>query len=249
MLHVSSLGAKALAVSLSVSAHLAVALVVAHQAYAPTIAHAVPTNPLLLEIAAPDLEPASVPLSGARVTASTSHKHPYPAPSNHDAIPHDPSLTHHQVKPVDQDAPIAAAPAIAEAPPTAAPRFVMTLGNAIHAPGGATASNGVGSGTGQSVADEPFAEAAVDSPAQLLRGDPPGYTAEAEAAGIEAEVPLEIVLDETGAVARARALARAGYGLEEAALRSIRAYRFAPARRNGRAAVVRMRWMMRFQLR
>jgi len=37
--------------------------------------------------------------------------------------------------------------------------------------------------------------------------------------------------------------------IDEAALRGVRAYRFSPARRAGKALAVRMRWLMRFQLR
>jgi TonB family protein len=95
----------------------------------------------------------------------------------------------------------------------------------------------------------PFAAAAVDTPAHLLRGDAPAYTREAEAAGVEAELPLEIVIDRNGAVTSARALRPAGYGLDAAALRAIAEYRFVPARRNGVPVAVRMQWRMRFQLR
>jgi len=42
---------------------------------------------------------------------------------------------------------------------------------------------------------------------------------------------------------------RAGYGLDEAALTAIRAYRFSPAVRAGRAVPVRMRWVVQFRLR
>ena len=47
----------------------------------------------------------------------------------------------------------------------------------------------------------------------------------------------------------ARALTHVGYGLDEAALRAIRAYRFSPARRAGRPVPVRMRWSVQFRLR
>jgi protein TonB len=96
---------------------------------------------------------------------------------------------------------------------------------------------------------EPVSEASVDSRATLLMGASASYTSEAEAAGVEANVPLELVVDALGIVVGARALAHVGYGLEEAALRSVRAFRFSPARRAGKALAVRMRWVMRFQLR
>jgi outer membrane biosynthesis protein TonB len=47
----------------------------------------------------------------------------------------------------------------------------------------------------------------------------------------------------------ARALTRAGYGLDAAALQGIRGYRFSPAMRAGRPVAVRMRWIVQFRLR
>ena len=89
----------------------------------------------------------------------------------------------------------------------------------------------------------------MDTAAKLLTGNNASYTSEALAAGVEADVPLEIVVDTTGAVASAQSLVHVGYGLDEAAVRSVLGYRFAPARRGGRVSAVRMRWLMRFQLR
>lgn len=112
-----------------------------------------------------------------------------------------------------------------------------------------TAGTGLGDRTAEGSSAPPVAEASVDLPAKLIAGGTPSYTHEAEAAGIEADVPLEIVVDSAGSVISARALSHVGYGLDEAALRSVRAYRFSPARRGGQALAVRMRWLMRFQLR
>ncbi len=89
----------------------------------------------------------------------------------------------------------------------------------------------------------------VDTAATLISGRAPAYTREAQSAGVEADVPLEIVVDDRGNVVAARALERAGYGLDEVALRSIRSYRFHPARRAGHPVAVRMRWLVRFELR
>jgi outer membrane biosynthesis protein TonB len=47
----------------------------------------------------------------------------------------------------------------------------------------------------------------------------------------------------------ARAGIRAGYGLDDAAARAIRDYRFSPAIRAGRPVAVRMRWTVQFRLR
>jgi TonB family protein len=84
---------------------------------------------------------------------------------------------------------------------------------------------------------------------RLLTGPPATYPATAEAAGVESSVPVELVIDARGAVQSAVALGHVGYGLDEAALAAVRAYRFAPARRNGAPVAVRMRWVVRFELR
>ena len=47
----------------------------------------------------------------------------------------------------------------------------------------------------------------------------------------------------------ARAVVRAGYGLDDAAVRAIRDYRFSPAIRAGSPVAVRMRWTVQFRLR
>jgi protein TonB len=132
---------------------------------------------------------------------------------------------------------------------------VLAVGHASAARSDVTSANSTSAAaasqsTGPSaLGTAPFAEAAVDIPARLLHGDPPAYTRGAEAAGVEAEVPLEIVIDRNGVVVSARAVRHAGYGLDAEALRGIEQYRFAPARRNGAPVAVRMRWQMRFQLR
>jgi TonB family protein len=89
----------------------------------------------------------------------------------------------------------------------------------------------------------------VSVPARLLSSVPVRYPAQASAAEIEAEVPLEIVLDAQGVVVQARALSAVGYGLSDAAVEAVRHYRFSPALRDGHAVRVRMRWTVSFQLR
>jgi protein TonB len=113
---------------------------------------------------------------------------------------------------------------------------------------GVVANSGDGT-LGRDSDNAPISEGIADAPAKLVAGAPPAYTAAAQAAGVEADVPLEIVVDSAGSVQSARVLGHAGYGLDEAALGAVRGYRFAPARRAGKAVAVRMRWLMRFQLR
>ena len=119
----------------------------------------------------------------------------------------------------------------------------VVLGSGTSA---AVASPASGSSEGENA---PFAERQVDSPAKLRSGAAPSYTAAAESAGIEAELPLEVVIDRAGAVTAARALEHVGYGLDEAALAAVKRYVFSPALRAGRPVSVRMRWLLRFQLR
>lgn len=92
-------------------------------------------------------------------------------------------------------------------------------------------------------------ERQVSTRAKLLTAADVAYPAAARAAEIEADVPVEIVVDTRGLVADARPLARSGYGLDAAALAAIRGYRFEPAQRDGHRVAVRMRWQVSFRLR
>lgn len=93
------------------------------------------------------------------------------------------------------------------------------------------------------------AERDVSTRAKLLSAAEVPYPPEARAAEIEADVPVDIIVDANGAVAQARGITRAGYGLDDAALRAISRYRFEPATRDGRRVAVRMRWRVSFRLR
>jgi TonB family protein len=246
---------KGLALLGSVSVHVAVALAAArgapHDASDASRATAAVIDIAELELTATEasVQPlaASATLHGA---AMARHHHDYPVPPNHEAERHDAAIEH--VLPVRGAAPaiLPAAPPSILAPSTpATPHFQMTIGPAPRALSGTSPAGGLPPVPGQGARIEPAPEASVDTPARLRTGSAPTYTPEAEAAGVEADVPLEIVVDGTGAVISARALSQVGYGLDEAALKSVRGYRFSPARRAGQALAVRMRWLMRFQLR
>ena len=97
--------------------------------------------------------------------------------------------------------------------------------------------------------EETLSAAQVSAPARLLASTPVIYPAAARAAEIETSIAIEIVVDTHGRVVEAHALSAAGYGLDDAALRAVRAYQFAPAQRAGRAVRVRMRWDVQFRLR
>ena len=55
-------------------------------------------------------------------------------------------------------------------------------------------------------------------------------------------------MDASGRVLSARVVKHVGYGFDEAAMRSIRAYVFQPAVSHGHATAVRMKWTMEFRL-
>lgn len=197
------------------------------------------------------------------------HTHPYPVPPGHDARPHDPSLVHAPVA-AEATARPAPAPLAAQAPTSpvvgssdeAMPKFVLSVAS-TPVTAAATLANGNATSLGTridgaasaSVVESAegggavLAESAVDVRARLLQNAFPEYPEPARAAEIEAELPFEIVVDERGSVIAARPLARAGYGLDEAALRAVQGMRFAPAARAGRAVRVRMRWPVIFRLR
>jgi protein TonB len=251
MFGASSLAGKAATLLLSLSAHAAVALVVFGH-HGPVVASSVAGQaPVFVELSAPELEPIDPPaVAAARTRAEmpkepARHTHPYPVSPSHDSSPHDPSLRHVPIVFEKADSLPVQAAVVIEA--GAAPRFLVTVGPTSAAPV-IGAANGNGTRPGVSTTD-PIAEMQADTPAKLVSGMPPAYTRAAQGAGVEADVPLEIVVDREGAVASARVLRPVGYGLDEVALRGVREYRFAPARRHGEPVAVRMKWLMRFQLR
>jgi protein TonB len=170
-------------------------------------------------------------------------------PPSHDAVPHDPNLVH-IFAPSSPATTAESAPQAApvETASDAMPRFTIAIG------GGAADAHGLVSSTGAAAHDHddddaPVPERSVSSPARLAQGGAPAYPAEAREDGVEADVPVEIVVSAAGAVESARVVKRAGHGLDEAALAAVRRYRFSPANKDGRAVRVRMRWTVQFRLR
>jgi protein TonB len=135
------------------------------------------------------------------------------------------------------------APDVVVAEPGTRARFVMAFGAGTDVTGALAKSTADGEDD-----TETYAETGVSSRARLLVGTPPEYPPAARAAAVEAALPMEIVVDPRGNVVDARLLRRAGYGLDEAALRAVRAYRFIPAQRAGRGVSVRIRWVVDFRL-
>ena len=141
----------------------------------------------------------------------------------------------------------AASPDALPLPPpvqTAEPvRFKMSASS-----GGASARDVPHSGVRAEV-DEVAAEADVSERALKVGGVQPTYPPEAVAQGVElgSPLPFEIVVDSSGRVVSAHPLRRAGYGFDEAAAAALRTYRFSPAKRNGHAVAVRMKWTVDFR--
>lgn len=122
-------------------------------------------------------------------------------------------------------------------------RFALSAG--VVASRRAPADEG---GSAAALGEDTASESTVDVPARLLSRQPIAYPPEARHAEVEADVPLELVVDADGRVQDAKILVRRGYGLDDAALTAVRGHRFAPAMRGGRAVSVRMRWTIQFRL-
>jgi protein TonB len=201
-----------------------------------------------------------------------THTHAYPVAPSHDAHPHDPRLehahdAHHaeaaQTTPPAAVLPAAAAPAPAAAAPaapaltaegSALPRFTLPSGAGVASSGRvasalATGDEGAGAGDRARAEDATVLASSVEVAARPVRVVEAAYPAFARADDVEGEVALEIVVDREGRVVEAGVTRRAGHGFDEAALAAIRAYRFSPAERQGRAVRVRMPWTVRFRLR
>ncbi|HVZ36287.1 MAG TPA: TonB family protein [Polyangiaceae bacterium] len=208
------------------------------------------------ELPVPDLEVVPVAAAPALVSEPVAAPAPPTAVASAAPRPRAARSAPVAVREIAKEREKAADPAVLAAP-AGTPRFAMAVpvaaraGESSHpAPASATAAPGVsGDERNGTASSAPIEAVLADTPARLLEGEAPSYTRAAEAAGIEAEVPLEIVVDASGRVRSARALAHVGYGLDEAALQGISKYRFSPALRRRAAVAVRMQWRMRFQLR
>jgi periplasmic protein TonB len=142
-------------------------------------------------------------------------------------------------------------PAVSAAADTAAPaRFMLSAGTVAARPTTAAAAPAT-TAAGAAPSGEPaaFGDGDVNVPARLLAAAPLVYPPAARNADIEQDVAVDIVVDAGGRVVSARAAASAGYGLDVAAVRAIRDYRFSPAMRAGNPVAVRMRWTVQFRLR
>lgn len=240
------------ALAVSTLAHCALAGVVAGHGFPAGRSRppaTVPVELVISETPAPveiqeDEQRVEAIRSEAKAHATPPHHHGYPVPADHDATPHDSKLVHapiHGLDPEAQPSP----PPVAESP-REPPVFVLGPSSALVTRGAAHAGHEHGSPP--SPGTEVLGERDVSVRAQLLTRGALRYPADARRSEIEADVPVEIVVDETGRVIVARALERPGYGLDAAAVESVQTYRFTAARRDGRPVRVRMRWVVQFRL-
>ena len=90
---------------------------------------------------------------------------------------------------------------------------------------------------GQGAASEGKAAPATNAltPPKLVTFVNASYPASAKAAGLQAEVDLQITIDASGKVTEARAVAPVGNGFDEAAVEAARKFVFEPAHRGEHA--------------
>jgi TonB family protein len=236
----SELGGRAWVASALLHVSVAAAVVAHGQAATPSVTDARASVPTTTEeIPAPpvvdEMKPDDVPLPQPVVPHP-----PMARPATHPVAVRQPALTEPKAAALDDAAREGAhEPSPVVAGPSGAPTFVMSLpvGSFGRAPAVAPAT------------DEVLDERGVSVRAEVAYGPPPVYPAEATAAQVELDVPVEIVVDATGRVISARVTRRVGYGFEASATEAVQRYRFKPAQRDGRAVAVRMLWTMQYRLR
>lgn len=255
MVHLPSLGgslaARGVAVAGSVALHgalLFTALGHPSAARAGDVAQTIEVDVMPAQAPLSDLAPPEEEPHAHGSPAYPHHTHPYPVPPSHDWTPHDPNLVHVFAPSAPQPTaapPVAAAPALTS--DDEMPHFHIVVGT-----GDPDAHGHVSAAPAQHEEGDdgsPVAEQHVTSRARLASGGAPAYPESARDEGIEADVPLEIVVSPRGTVETARVLRPAGHGLDAAALDAVRSYRFTPATKDGHAVRVRMQWLVQFRLR
>jgi TonB family protein len=123
-------------------------------------------------------------------------------------------------------------------------RFVLGVAPPVSAVG--SAAPGVGAAQGSDAAV--YAADGVDVPPRLVTWQAPRYPAPAASAGVEVDIPVDVVVDTEGGVVDVRLPKHFGYGLDEAAVAAARSYRFSRGLRGGQPVRVRMRCTVMFRL-
>jgi TonB family protein len=125
-------------------------------------------------------------------------------------------------------------------------RFVMAMPGAPGATGtGTTTAPTAGTGA---AGDPVYDESGVDARPRLLTWRAPDYPASAASAGVEVDVPVDVLVDTEGNVIDARLPKHFGYGLDEAAATAAHSYHFSRGLKAGRPVRVRMRCTVVFRL-
>jgi TonB family protein len=240
------LSSSSMAVAASLAIHVSVVGLALGRAYDPASrSEPVVEFEMLPAATGPTLEPALLapPIEPTPVAALSSPLLPRrtrPAAGRAPSTPAAPPSA-----PAGSDSAPHFAITIPSAQAAAPARFALPVANMLVS----TAPSALRQPAGSGVVEDTFAASEVAVQARLVASAALVYPAEARAAEVEADVAVEIVVDSRGRVSEARALATTGYGLDQAALCAVRAYRFSPAQRSGRAVRVRMRWNVQFRLR
>jgi protein TonB len=184
----------------------------------------------------------------AKVDPTPADKNPPPRALAHRAAP----------APAPEDAPPPTK--AADAALDALPDFGVSLTGGVNGTGIALPVGGGGPARERSV-DKVFHRAAPVAAALPSDGcdDPPSkpkqisvpkpsYTSDAQAAGIEGKVRVQITVDETGKVVDAKLLQGLGHGLDENALAAARSATFEPALRCGKPTRATLTLGMHFKL-
>jgi protein TonB len=182
----------------------------------------------------PPVPPEDVPLPNRVALAPAAPASPAPTPraAPSPAVTTTPSST------------VAPTLLVADAP---LPHFTIAI--TATSPEGQEPARGKASGRASPVDDDvPFSERAVDTPARLVRGEVPSYPAEARGDGVEADVPLQLVVSREGGVESVHVVRRAGHGFDEAAIGSAHRFRFSPALKQGQPVRVLVSWTVEFRL-
>jgi TonB family protein len=113
---------------------------------------------------------------------------------------------------------------------------------------GRVAGDGVDAGPGPDASAADGAAAPRLTRAPTVHTPPrPVYPPAARAAGISADVQLEVDIDSEGNVRAARVLLPVGQGFDEAAQQAVEQMRFVPAEIDGRPAALRFHYTLRFR--
>ncbi len=83
---------------------------------------------------------------------------------------------------------------------------------------------------------------------KMLSQVQPAYTAEAQQAGVEGKVKLEVIIDATGHVTSVRVLNGLGFGLDEAAIAAVKQWTFTAAQKCGSAVPTTIKMGVNFGL-